>query len=709
MVGLNGELEASAKADTTGLQKVLLVGNPNVGKSALFNALTGRYVTVSNYPGTTVEVSRGRWRLPNGTCGAGAPAACGAGVSPAESDNANDALQTPAVRRSSVKSAMPSSEVELIDTPGMYSLLPITDEERVARALLLEEDPKAVIHVIDAKSIQRMLGLTLQLIQAELPVVLVLNMSDEAAKAGVNIDIAKLEQALGIPVVSTIATSRNGLDALSERTSRIGPPSGDGQHNSRIDYGPIIERAVAGITPFLPPRAGAGKRARALLLLQGDADEGRSLKQSDPSAADDVSQIIWEVLGTLKQTVHYHTSMAIQAKVDDILAGCTVFPARKHSSLASRLSDVLMNPLTGFPILLLVLYVGLYKFVGQFGAGTMVNFLEGTVFQQWINPWMNKAVDMLPWAPLRELFGGDFGIVTLGIRYAVAIVLPIVGTFFLAFSVLEDSGYLPRLAMLVDRIFKKIGLNGRAVIPMVLGFGCDTMATMVTRTLETRRERVIATFLLALAIPCSAQMGVILGLLAGHPAALLAWAGIIIAVFLAAGLAAAKFLPGPRPSFYMELPPLRPPRISNVLVKTYTRMVWYFKEILPLFIVASVLIWIGRMTGVFDLLVDGLKPVVQMIGLPADAATAFLFGFFRRDYGVAGLYDLHQQGKLAGNQLLVAAVTLTLFLPCVAQLLVMHKERGLKMTLLISAFIAIFALAMGFLVNMCLGLLRVQL
>jgi len=231
------------------------------------------------------------------------------------------------------------------------------------------------------------------------------------------------------------------------------------------------------------------------------------------------------------------------------------------------------------------------------------------------------------------------------------------------------------------------------------------MATMVTRTLETRRERLIATFLLALAVPCSAQIGVILGLLAAHPAGLAVWGGVVLGVFLLSGLLAARVLPGERPMFYMELPPLRLPRLGNVLVKTYTRIVWYFKEVLPLFLVASVLIWVGRLTGAFEAMVSGLSPVVGALGLPEGAGKAFLFGFFRRDYGVAGLYDLHQSGRLTGNQLTVAAVTLTLFLPCIAQFLIMSKERGLRMTVLVSALILLLAFGTGFVLNAVLTLL----
>jgi ferrous iron transport protein B len=351
-----------------------------------------------------------------------------------------------------------------------------------------------------------------------------------------------------------------------------------------------------------------------------------------------------------------------------------------------------------------VLYFALYQFVGQFGAGTCVNFIENTVFKTHVLPWAIQAVqNTVPWTPVRDLLVGEYGVITLGLRYAIAIILPIVGTFFLAFAILEDSGYLPRLALLVDRGFKRMGLNGRAVIPIVLGFGCDTMATLVTRTLETTRERIICTILLALAIPCSAQLGVILGLLAANPAALAIWAGVVLVIMLVVGYLAGKLLPGERPMFYMELPPLRLPTLGNVFVKTYSRMVWYFREILPMFILASLLIWIGQITNIFQLLIRGIEPIVRAIGLPNEAAVAFLFGFFRRDYGAAGLYDLQKAGGMTVHQLTVAAITLTLFLPCVAQFLVMQKERGTKVTLWISLGVLLTAFAVGYLTHLAMA------
>jgi ferrous iron transport protein B len=332
-----------------------------------------------------------------------------------------------------------------------------------------------------------------------------------------------------------------------------------------------------------------------------------------------------------------------------------------------------------------------------------VDFLEGTIFEKIISPWVTKLLfSLLPWKVLQELLVGEYGVITLGVRYAVALILPIVTTFFLAFSILEDTGYLPRLSLLIDRLFKAIGLTGRAVIPMILGLGCDTMATMVTRTLPTRRERIIA-------IPCSAQLGVILALFEGNGTALWIWLGVIIGVFLFVGFLSSKVLPGERPSFYMEIPPLRLPSVSNVIVKTYSRVHWYFKEIFPLFILASLFIWLGQMTGLFDLVVKGLEYPIHLLGLPDKAAVSFLFGFFRRDYGVAGFYDMKKLHLLTGHQRVVASVTLTLFVPCVAQFLMNIKERGMQIGIGLSLFVLLFSFGTGYLVHLGLNILGVRL
>jgi ferrous iron transport protein B len=475
-------------------------------------------------------------------------------------------------------------------------------------------------------------------------------------------------------------------------------------------YDEPLEAAIISIENLLKADYGVSKRSVGLLLLQGDSDIERRVREQEVASYESIQEIVSQARQSYSQPLSYIIALQRQQEVKRLLSTVVTSKEKTRRGFAERLSRAMMNPVTGTVILLIVLYFGLYQFVGVLGAGTLVGFLEHTFFGKWIDPWVTHWItSLIPIKVFQDLFIGKYGIITLGFSYAFAIILPIVGTFFIAFSVIEDSGYLPRLAMLIDRIFKKIGLSGRAVIPMVLGFGCDTMATIVTRTLETKRERVLTTFLLALAIPCSAQLGVILAILSGNAKALLIWAGVMVLVFLLAGYLAAKVIPGRRASFYMEVPPLRLPKLSNVFVKTYTRLQWYFVEVFPLFVLASVILWLGDLTGLLDFLARGLGHVVRLIGLPPQTGFVFLYGFFRRDFGAAGLYDLHNSGVITGIPLVVAAVVLTLFIPCVAQFAVMLKERGIKTTLAITLFVFPFAFFVGFILNLVLTTLKVSL
>ncbi|MFC2034517.1 nucleoside recognition domain-containing protein [Chloroflexota bacterium] len=480
--------------------------------------------------------------------------------------------------------------------------------------------------------------------------------------------------------------------------------------NSPIEYDKPIETALGGISGLLQGGYGISKRAVALLLLQGDAEIEQRVKEQEDRNFTAIQNFIVKTRSLYSHPLSYIIAITRQRLVKNIHDSAVTTRGKTNRGFADWLSRVMMNPVSGVIVLFLVLYFGLYQFVGVFGAGTLVDFIENVIFGEWINPWVSGMADsVIPFQWLRDLFVGEYGLVTLGLSYAIAIILPIVGTFFIVFSVIEDSGYLPRLAMLIDRVFKSIGLNGRAVIPVVLGFGCDTMATIVTRTQETKRERIITTLLLALAIPCSAQLGVILAILSGNSWALFTWATVVIMIFLLVGFLASKVIPGKGPSFYMEVPPLRLPKLSNVLTKTYTRLQWYFIEVLPFFLYASALLWLGDLIGVLNVVTGWLEPIVEFIGLPSETSIAFLYGFFRRDFGAAGLYDLNNSGDLVGVPLVVAAITMTLFIPCIAQFGVMLKERGIKTALAITIFVFPFAFLVGYLVNLILTSLRVTL
>lgn len=644
-------------------KKIVLFGNPNTGKSVIFHNLTGTYATVSNYPGTTVDVSRGKGRIKN-------------------------------------------TKIEVVDTPGTYALLPITEDERVARTILLKENPKVVIQLVDTKNLERMLPLTLQLLEAELPVILDLNMIDEAEKLEIKIDVEGLAEELGVPVATTVATSKRGMENLKEKILAYKKTT----PSKKLRYNKIIETALEEISKILKKEYAFSNRAIGLLLLQDDHEIWDLVKKEEGKNFTKIENILKQTQKKYSQPLTYIINRKRIWESKQIAAKTMTKPAELKIPTKEKLSKLMMRPATGIPILLIVLYFGIYQFVGVFGAQILVEFLEGEIFEGYFNPFITQLFETyIEYVPIQELFVGEYGIITLGVRYAIALILPIVGTFFIVFSIIEDTGYLPRMALLIDRVFKKIGLNGRAVIPLTLGFGCGTMATIVTRTLETNRERLIATILLALAIPCSAQLGVLLAIMANNPLATIIWAGVVILIFLLVGFLAAKLVPGERPGFYMEIPPLRMPKISNVLMKTFTRMEWYFKEVFPMFILASVLIWIGQITGIFSLALDTITYPVQWIGLPPEAAAAILFGFFRRDYGAAGLYDLQQLGLLSGIQLVVSAVTLTLFVPCIAQFSVMIKERGIKTAAAIGLFVVPFAFVIGFILNLILISVGIQI
>jgi ferrous iron transport protein B len=289
----------------------------------------------------------------------------------------------------------------------------------------------------------------------------------------------------------------------------------------------------------------------------------------------------------------------------------------------------------------------------------------------------------------------------MGMTYALALILPIVSTFFLAFGVMEDSGYLPRLAALSNRLFQALGLNGKAVLPMVLGLGCVTMATLTTRVLENKRERLLVTLLLALAIPCSAQLGVVMGMLAGISlAATMIWGGVVFLVLLAVGWLAARLIPGERTQLLVELPPLRWPMFSNLIFKTLARLEWYIKEVVPLFLLGTALMFILDKTGILSWLIEVSQPLITgWLGLPAEASAAFLMGFLRRDFGATGLFVLEAQGLLSPLQVVVAMVTVTLFIPCIASVMVISKERGWRTTAGILILVFPLAFFIGGLLN----------
>jgi ferrous iron transport protein B len=633
--------------------KVILVGNPNVGKSVIFGYLTGRYVTVSNYPGTTVEIAKGKAKYNGGAD-------------------------------------------EVIDTPGVNSLLPFSEDEVVTRNILLNEKPRLVVQVADAKNLRRALFLSVQLAEMGVPFVLNLNMMDEALSRGIHLDRKKLTDMLGVAVVETVAINQRGLTQLVEEICN---------HNLAakltIAYPPEIEDAILEISRCLPESA-AAKRALALMILCGD-DSLRDwlIEHLDHQSLQKIETIRHNLQAQIIEPVNVIINQRRMQKAEELYRAVYKIEKSAHHRLSDFLSRLTMHVVWGPLVLLAVLY-GMYQFVGVLGAGTLVDFFEEVIFGKWIIPGAENLFAFLAPLPLlHELLVGEYGLITMALSYAIAIVLPVVATFFLAFGLLEDSGYLPRLAVIVNRFFKTLGLNGKAVLPMVLGLGCDTMATLTTRILETRKERIIVTLLLALGVPCSAQLGVILGLLGGLSfSALMIWSGCVLGVLMLVGYLASKILPGETSDFLLELPPIRRPSLGNIAVKTLARVEWYLKEAVPLFFLGTFVLFVLAKTGGLAALENWSAPLISgLLGLPEQTAQAFLIGFLRRDYGAAGLFDLAQQGLLSPKQIVVSLVTITLFVPCIANFFVIIKERGWKTGLAISLFIVPFAFLVGGLLN----------
>jgi ferrous iron transport protein B len=658
----HGSNDENRYRDST-LHKVLLIGNPNVGKSALFGLLTGTYVTVSNYPGTTVEVTYGNAVL-----------------------NKTKSL--------------------VIDTPGVNSLVPMSEDEKVTRDMLLSDRANVIVQVADTKNLRRGLLITLQLAEMGVPFMLDLNMDDEARSRGIVINQEALSKILGIEVVKTVAIRRSGIDKLLKGIQHP-RPSG-----IEVRYDDAIEGGIRDIATLLP-EANISRRALALMVLAGDESlKGWLHANLQDHVIAEIEKFRQGVQSRFNNSLGYLINQRRMKKADEILAQVSSFhEAGKGSTIAFHIGKWSMHPVYGLPILLAVLYV-VYQFVGVLGAGTAVNFLEKEVFGEYLNPWAIKIVQFIFPVPfLQELIVGEYGLVTMALTYSIAIVLPIVSFFFIAFGLLEDSGYLPRLAVMVNKVFKIMGLNGKAVLPMILGLGCDTMATLTTRILETKKERILVTLLLALGVPCSAQLGVILGLISGLSGlATSIWLGTLIAVMLLIGYLAAKVIPGEPSDFVLELPPIRVPQLANILVKTAARVQWYLKEAVPLFILGTFILFIGHKIGALAYIQRLTDPIgVNFLGLPSRAAEAFVIGFLRRDYGAAGLFMLAKEGLLDPIQIVVSLTVMTLFVPCIANFFMMVKERGMKTALYMVAFIFPFAFGVGGVMNWLLRTLKVQL
>ena len=649
-------------------RKILLLGNPNVGKSALFQAICGQYVEVSNYPGTTVELLQARLE---------------------EGDR-------------------------LIDTPGVYGISSLNDEERITKEALQQLSSKdLIVNVINATTLQRDLFLTLHLIDLKLPFIMVINQIDEARRLGIQIDHAKLSSMLGVKAFPISAITGEGLEELKVFLQTKAHPSlGNQSPELEGEISKFVEQNKLPLPHF-----------DALMLMEEDADACSRWQMNPVKGSRNA------IYAKRRQRVNKLLEVSQRSQVTE-------------NALQKTIDKVLIHPLWGSVFGLLVAFFFLYQVLGVWVAGDLVNLLENHVFEKHWNSkvrWgvahivpseitvmdaaskqyhyhssrgllfeptlrqtlSNRAVDpnqfqyvFSPadlidspgattqlqqdlWSSLGTILAGKYGLLTLTITYLLGVLLPLVWFFYLSWALFEDSGYLPRLAVLADGFLRKLGLNGRGVIPLVLGLGCVTMAVVTTRLLSNKREQLIMMILLGLAVPCSAQLGIIQGLLAkiGGLSGWLIWLFVLVSVLTLSGFLANKIIKGQPTPLILELPPLRLPHWKNVLQKANQKSFFFLKESGVAFFWASTIITVFQVTGVLTLIIEALKPLVSgILHLPKEVALSFLLGMVRRDFGAFGLLDL----TLSKVQAVTACVTLTLFVPCIATLGVMVKERNFQ-------------------------------
>jgi len=555
------------------------MGNPNIGKSVVFSRLTGAQVITSNYPGTTVDFSRGKARLQG-------------------------------------------SQVELIDAPGTYSLQPTNRAEEVAIEVL--QWAELVINVVDATNLERNLFLTLELLESKKPMIIVLNMWDEAERSGIDIDVKGLEEHLQVPVVATVALTGEGIKDLVSRMNEAHTPR-----------------------------------------------ETKMLSEEEK----------WIEIGRITRDVQKVT--------------------HKHPGFWDRFSEATIKPATGTPIALMVIFATFWmvRLIGE----SLIAYLFEPLFQLYLPLAMKISAKLGP-GVLHDLFIGrlidgeidyvqSMGVLTTGIYVPLGMVLPYIVGFYLVLSLLEDSGYLPRLATLSDNVFHRLGMHGHAIVPLFLGLGCNVPGALATRTLETRKQRFISATLLGLAVPCTAKSAMIFGVLGsyGQGYVLLVFATLAL-VYMVAGLILNRVVRGESPEIFLEIPPYRRPSLRMILKKTWMRIRWFLSEAIPFLFLGVLLVNVLYSVGFIEWLGRFFAPFMEgWLAIPGEAVAALLVGFFRKDLAVGMLLPL----GLNAQQMVVATTVLSLYFPCVATFAVLVKELGIRDTAKATAVMLATALLVG--------------
>ncbi len=632
--------------------RLTLIGNMNVGKTSIFSQISTRKVKPINIPGSTVTINQASLQGDKGL---------------------------------------------VFDTPGIISIFSENEDERAAREVILSkkfaEGITGIILVADAKNLKRSLAIALQYGEFGLPMLFNINMEDEAVSRGIEINTAKLSTLLGLDVSKTIAPVGLGIKEMVANFAEMRPLS------YSFSYPPAIETFLDEVEGILRSNR-ISSRALGLLFLHGDHGAKIYVEENHGSGA------VTKILTLVKQfyddnpnhsrhllTEFYNT---LASKIAEEVQ--QIEPPSK-SSLLAKVGDMCTAFSTGIPIACVIL-VAMYFFIGEFGATFLVDMLNSSVFEGFLFPLVSQFTDRLPSQFMRDMImDPDFGILPTGVFLAMGLVLPVIFCFYITFGILEDSGYLPRISILLDNIFEKLGLNGKGVIPLVMGFSCVTMALLTTRVLNTEKEKNIASFLLYLCLPCAPLIAVMLIILEKMPiSATFAVFGIIVSQMLIAGYLANKILPGSRSPLFLEIPPMRLPKPIAVLKMASAKTYFFMLEALPVFILASLGVFLFQRIGGLSLLEHTLGPVIHNImGLPEKSVQVFIKTMIRRESGATELE--HIRYLYTNLQLVVNLLVMTFVAPCINSFIVLFKERGVKSGLIINITVFVYAILVGSIVN----------
>ena len=582
--------------------------------------------------------------------------------------------------------------VELVDTPGAATLFPEGEDEAVARSALLDLEPGAVIVVANARDLKRSLALFAHVAEFGIPVVLAVNMEDRAWRHRVAIDAGLLENAVDAAVVITSASDGAGVGALATEIERPRVPRRIAVFPKQIERG--IERVLAAIGD---PGA---TRGLATLLLARDEGAMRHVGRVFGEAARE------RVAAALEVSVVERPGLSPDVVMTEALhaaAGRLAAQVVSHTEGGGRALDAFgraaHHPVLGLLIAAAVVGAA-YLWVGELGATRVADWMRAHVFEGWLNPAVERLAAHIPSELVRDaLVDPELGLFPTGVALAFGLVMPVLAFFYFAFNLLVDSGYLARLSILFDRVFRIVGLNGKGILPLTMGFSCVTAALITTRMLDTKRERIIASFLLMLGTPCAPLLAMMLVILAPmSPTAAVTVFGVIVTQTLLAGVAASRLLKGHAADFIMEIPPMRAPRLASVALRTLRQTYHFMKEALPLFLLASLVVFVVDRVGGLEALERSAHPVVNgLLGLPDDAVRVFVKTLIRRESGAAEL-EL-TRGGFDNVQLVVTLLVMSFLMPCVNSAIVLVKERGLPAALAMIGLVSVYAIAVGAVLN----------